>query len=507
MLKRFLNKQTNTISKAAYILAASSIISALLGLFRDRLLASHFGASANLDIYYTAFRIPNFVFGVLISGGIIAAFMPIFAKTYSQNKEQGWALTNNVLNVFSLLMAVLCLALVVLAPWVVKLIAPGFSPANQQQTATLTRIMLLSPFFFALSNILSAVLQHFNLFFVFALSPILYNLGIIFGILFFVKKFGLLGLAFGIVLGAVLHFLVQVPSIFQVGFKYKPIFDLKSKSLKRIFYLMIPRTFSAAVSHINLIVITAIASTLEQGSISIFNFAEHLRGIPIGIIGSSFAVAAYPFLTKSIAKGDKQEFANSFLLAFKQTLFYIMPLSFLLFIFKNPIAQVVLQVGAFSATATQQTATVLGLFAFSVFAFALMPLFARAFFAFKNTKTPFFISLISVLLNISLSFILVYLFRLYLINPLFALPLAFSISGIIQLCLLCFFLLKKTGNFGLKPALSYAVRVLLNCCLMALTLLPLFLLNIESFPLVVLGGSLGLLLYLAFSKVFKTLQF
>lgn len=483
MISRVFSKTTKSITAAAYVLAASSIISALLGLLRDRLLAGRFGAGEELDIYYAAFRIPNLVYGLLVSGGIIAAFLPVFSEYFNKDKKKAWDLTSNSLNVFLLFSILICGLLFIFAPYLVRFVVPGFSAEHKELTVLLTRIMFLSPIFFGVSNIFASILQYFNHFIVFALSPIFYNLGIIFGILVLAPHFGVVGLAFGVVIGALFHWIIQIPSAFINGFKYKPIFNLRSKGLKKIVYLMIPRTVSSFVTQFNLIIVTAIASTLGAGNISIFNFSEHLRAMPIHIIGGSFAVASYPFLARAWAHGEKTRFLSNISVTFRQSLFLAIPVSFLLFLLRGQLVRIFLGTGKFSWTDTRLTAACLGVFVIGIFAFCLIPFLARIFYSLQDTKTPLLTSLITLPVAACFSFLFVhflsfensfYRFFADLLNlgdieniAVVGLPLAISLSGIFQAVFLLLFLKKKISGFSLTEILSSLKKILLASILMA----------------------------------------
>jgi len=528
MISRFFKKETNSITSAAFIMATSSVVSAILGFLRDRLLAGRFGASQELDIYYAAFRIPNLVFGLLVSGGIIAAFLPIFSEYYKKDKEKAWKLASNVLNVFLFFSILICILLVIFVPHFIGLVVPGFDQENKAMTILLTRIMLLSPIFFGISNILASILQYFRRFLVYALAPILYNVGIIIGIVFFAPIFGLKGLAFGVVFGAFLHWFCQLPSAIHCGFRWKPVFSLSSMGLKRIIKLMIPRTISAVASHLNLIVITAIASTIGPGSIAVFNLAEHLRSLPIGVIGGSFAVAAYPFLARLEAENEREKFTRNLALTCRKVLFSTIPLSFLLFLLRAQIIRLVLGTGKFDWLATRLTAASLGLFAFGIFAYSLIPLFVRAFFALQDTKTPLFISVFSLSLNIMFAFLFVWLLGFE--NPFYnfcvtslklrgidnikviGLPLAISLSGIIQLGLLLFFLYKKIGDFHLKQIGISFFKTVFSSILMSVFVYLILrfvaqFVNMQSwvgvFLQTIFAGGGGVLIYFFFAYILK----
>ena len=476
MLDFIFGLKSKTITISAAILGVSSTISALLGIVRDRLLAGTFGAGVQLDVYFAAFRIPNLVYGILITGGLVAAFLPVFSETFEDNEEEGWELVSNLLNFLLLALSGLSFLLFLFAPWVVRLIAPGFNAAQTEWTIILTRIMMVSPILLGVSSMLSGVLKYFDHFITYALAPILYNLGIIFGIIFLVPIFDLLGLAYGVVLGALAHMIIQIPAAKKIGFEYRPILDLSSKKLRRIARLIVPRMVGQASTQINMVVITAIASTLTAGSLSIFNFADHLQAFPVRVIGVSFAVAAFPRFSKNLANGEKIKFLDNFSNSARKILFAIIPISFLTFILRGQVVRLVLGTGRFDWTDTRLTAASLGIFAFSLFANALSHLFIRAFFAMQDTKTPVYISIggvvVNVLLAVGFVFLLqnpgpvraglVYFLRLESLQSIevLAFPLAFFFSMSAQIIALYIILKKKVGDLRGVEIFDSAVRIL-----------------------------------------------
>jgi len=470
MLKKIFNSQTKPITKGALILGTSYFISAILGLFRDRLLVGHFGAGLELDVYFAAFRVPDFVYNILILGGLIVAFLPLFAEYFSRNKvdeanassppfanarvNEVWQMTNYVLNAFLIFLISISFIFFLLTPWLIKWIFPGFGPEHYKLAIPLIRLLFLSPIFFGVSNLLSGILQYFQRFFIYSLTPILYNLGIIFGILFLAPHFGIFGVGMGVVFGAFLHMAIQIPTARNCGLYYKFLLDFKYPALKRIFKLMVPRVFGVAAQQINLIVITAIASTITSGSIAIFSISNNFQSLPVGIIGASFAVAIFPTLSRFFAENQKKEFLENFSSIFRQILFFIIPISILIFLLRNPIIEILYLTGKFGLEDVKLTSACLGAFAFSIFAQSLIPLLARAFFSLQDTKTPTLITFWAVFLNIILAFSFIWLlkspniFSNFLIDffsllrnentPLLGLPLAFSISAIFQFALLYF---------------------------------------------------------------------
>lgn len=463
MFNRIFNSQTKTINSAALILAVSALFSRFLGVVRDSLLYHAFGAGRELDAYFAAFRVPDLVYNILIAGGVVVAFLPLFSEYFLKSREEAWRFANNVLNVFLVFLVSISLIFAVFAPFFIKLITPGFDPEQLSLVVLLSRILFLSPILLGLSSLFSGVLQYFNKFLIYSLAPILYNFGIILGILFLAPVSGILGVSLGVILGALMHFLVQVPAAWNSGFRYLPIFNLKDPGLKKVFYLMAPRTLGVAAPQINLMVVTAIASALPAGALSIFTFSSNLQQFPLGLIGIPFAMAVFPFLAKASAALQKAEFASKFWQTFKRILCIIGPLSFSIFIFRNQIVSIIYRYGQLGeSSALQLISTSLGLFSLGIFATCLIPLVLRAFFALKDTKTPTVIAIAAMVLNIFLSFSFVWLlgfvntFQLFMIRffslqgvgniAVIGLPLAFSVDSILQLFLLVYFLNRKINK-------------------------------------------------------------
>ncbi len=485
MYKRILNSETKTINRAAVILAVSALVSGILGLFRDRLLAGTFGAGFELDIYYAAFRIPDFVAMVLIMGSISAAIIPLFSEYLVKSKEEAWHFFSNLLNSFLLFLVIISVIMIIFVPQILRLIVPGFSGEKLQTTIVLTRIMFLSPILLGISNIISGVLRVFKRFLVTSLSPIMYNIGIIFGILFFVPRMGIKGLAWGVVFGALLHFLVQIPIIFSLGFKPRRALDFSHPGLLKAIKLTLPRTLGLAASQINLIVITAIGSTLAAGSIAVFNLADNLQRLPVTFIAASFSTAAFPFLALYFSRMEKDKLVKEFLGVFKQITFFIIPISLLIFILRAQIVRIILGTRNFAWTDTQLTAACLGLFSIGIFAYGLSLLVSKTFYALQNTKTPALVALTNIIVNVCLSFFFIWLLRFdnvfssFLIKFLdienvegslvVGLPLALSISGIIQLALLLFFLYKRVEIIKIKEIIDFVVKILICSILLILS--------------------------------------
>ncbi len=404
MFKFFLNKitrQSQSITSAAIIIGGLSVASRLLGIFRDRILAGQFGAGDELDIYYAAFRLPDMVYNLLILGAVSAGLIPVFTALLAKHKEdEAWKLINSILNLLSVALAVVCAVLFFSAPWLVPLITPGFSPEKMATVVAMSQIMFLSPFFLGLSAIFSSILQSFRKFLLYSLAPLFYNFGIIIGAIYLVKPFGIYGLAWGVVLGALMHMIIQLLPIFSVGFKYRLDFNWRDKNVLKVAAMMVPRTLSLAISQINFVIITIVASTLAAGSITIFNLSNNLQSFPLGIFGVSFAVAALPILSALAADKKMNDFVATISSTFCQTMFFILPASALLYVLRAQIVRVILGSGNFDWHDTRLTAACLAIFCLGLFAQGAYPLVIRSFYALHNTKTPFFVGLTTMVVSL-----------------------------------------------------------------------------------------------------------
>ncbi len=491
----------------ALILGISSFISRFLGLIRDRLFAEQFGAGIQLDAYYAAFRIPDFIFNLLILGALSSAFIPVFVDYITKNKKKdAWHLANSLLNIILGITILICIVIFIFAPRLMFLIAPGFSGPEKELTAQLTRIMLLSPIFFGLSNVAGAILNSFRRFFFYALAPIMYNVGIIFGALFLVKPYGVKGLAIGVVIGAFLHFIVQLPSVIKLGYRYRLVFDYAHSGVKRVVRLMIPAAIGLGMTQVNLWVITVIASLISVGSITIFNFANNLQHFPIGIFGISMALAAFPRLAEAASQKKSKLFKNTFSSTFSKILFFVIPTSVFMLLLRAQIVRLVLGAGKFSWEDTYLTAQSLGLFTLSLFAQALIPLLVRSFYSLQDTKTPVIISVISMIINIAGGLILSQSMGVL------GLALAFSIAALINMMLLTIVLRVRIGDLNDNEIVKSMVGVVLLAlvagavCYGLLYLLS-WCVNMESFVGLLLqaAGAFvgGTLVYLGLAWLFK----
>ncbi len=414
-----LNREFGNINQAAIILGTFTLLSQILGLVRDRMFAHQLGPSASLDVYYAAFRIPDFIFVSVASLASVTVLLPFLVEKLgvkedgelNGNSAKAKKFLNDTFTVFLLAMifaSVLCL---IFMPSLVKLVAPGFTGQELKDLVLLSRIMILSPIFLGLSNLFGSVTQMFKKFFVFALSPLFYNIGIIMGVLVFYPLWWLPGLAFGVVLGALMHMLIQFPVLVKHDFLPKISWKVNWSDLKEMIITSLPRTIGLSLSTISLIAIVAIASLIGEGAISIFQFSLNLQNVPLGIIGISYSVAAFPTLARFFRSEKMDEFVSYIALAARQIIFWSLPVMFLFIVLRAQIVRVILGTGNFTWDDTRLTAASLALFAISISAQSLILLFTRGYYAAGNTKKPLSINIFSTLLTIVSAFYLVHVFK------------------------------------------------------------------------------------------------
>jgi len=452
-----ISRPSSSIASAALVISFAGVLSRVLGLLRDRILASQFGAGDALDVYYAAFRVPDLIYNLLILGALSAAFIPVFTGLIArEEKKEAWRLANVLLNVAIITLLATSAVLAAFTPWLMKLITPGFSGEKMTQVTFLTRIMFLSPLFLGISGIFGGILNSFKRFLIHSLAPIMYNFGIIVGALLLAPYFGIVGLAWGVVLGAALHMLVKYPAVKISGFKYKFLFELKNTHLRKVIKLMIPRTMGLAVTQVNLLIVTIIASTLAVGSLAVFNFANNLQSFPLGIFAIPFALAVFPTLSHFSAKDDRENFVKSFSQTFRQILFFVIPASILLLVLRAQIVRVVLGAGKFDWEDTILTFQALGIFAVSLFAQSLVPLLARSFYAIHNTRIPFYTGLASEFVNLISAIILSQRFGVL------GLVWAFSLASIVNMFLLFIILRVKLKYLDDEKIVFSTLRISLS---------------------------------------------
>lgn len=436
-----MNNLQKRIEVGALIIGAAAILSRVFGLFRDRLLADRFSASRDLDLYVTAFKLPDFLFNILILGALSSSFLPLFVharqKTGMGKDSEVWEFVNNVLHVLFIPLGILLFGIFFFAPEIMQVVAPGFAVLERMEIARLTRIMLLSVIFFGLSNLSSGILNAQNRFFAFAFAPLFYNLGIIIGIAVFVPLMGLSGLAWGVVFGSFMHFAVQFPSILKLGYRYRWIFRLRDHNVVTMVRMMGPRTLSLLTTQLNLLVNITLGSYLVEGSISSYYFANNLLYFPVGAFGISLAISSFSAFSEAASGRDPEKFKLHLSHTIRRVLFFMIPTALAFLLLRAQIVRLVYGTEHFSWQATSITSQTLGIFSISMIAVSLSPVLTRAFYAQKNTKIPFIVSAVSLVMNAGLALVLFRDFGVY------GLAMAFSAASIVEVILL-FIMIRST---------------------------------------------------------------
>lgn len=418
---------------AAIILGVASLASRLVGLLRERVLTTMFGAGDVFDAFIAAFRVPDMIFNLLVLGALSAAFIPLFTEKLvkgKRGKQAAFDLAGGVLNIMILAVGLLAIIFAVGAPSIMPLIVPGFEGEKLKMTIMLSRIMALQPVLLGISFVFSGILNSFKRFVAYALAPILYNGGIIIGVLVFVPMLGVAGIAWGVVLGALLHGLVQLPSVLKVGWRWRPRLFLSGKDRRALWRMMVPRVVGLAANQVNLLTVSVLGSSLLAGSITVFHLANNAQYLPVGIFGIAFAQAAFPTLAEQVARQRMRDFRDTLTRVLRYILFFVVPVSLFFFLLRAQIIRVLYGAGAFDWEDTILTFETFGWLIVSIFAQAIIPLLARAFYVRQDTKTPVIISVGSMILNVILAILLAPRMGVQ------GLALAFSAAAIVNVMLL-----------------------------------------------------------------------
>lgn len=401
------------ITRNTLVVAGSFGLAAAVGLVRNMVIAQQFGIGAELDAYYAAFKLPDLLFTIVAGGALATAFIPVFAEalaTPEHGRQDAWRLASAVTNLVVLTVAALAFLASLAAPWLVStLIAPGFDAAQQAETVAVMRVVLISTVIFAISAVQASVLHGFKHFLLPALATALYPLGIIMGALWLAPTMGVLGLAVGAVIGALLHLLVKVPGLLYYGFSWRPVLDLRgahSAPVYRVLVLMIPRILDLAVFQLTLVIVTSLASRLGPGSVSSLEWGWDAMQLPETVIGTAFGLVAFPTMADLAARRDRAGLRRTLGDTMRLVIALTVPAAVGLILLGRPLLTVLYQRGAFDAAATEAVYTTLRFFALGLVGHACLELAARAFFAQEDTVTPLFVAIGSAAANIALGLLL-----------------------------------------------------------------------------------------------------
>lgn len=510
-LNLLLKQQTNILS-AAFILMSTVILSQILGLFRDRLLLSIFGASNIVGIYQYAAQLPETLFQLTIGAALASAFIPVFSDYLAKNKEkEAHRIATTLLTTLLLVFLSISIMLSLVAPYILPIFNLGgnFTPGEMQLMVNMMRIIIIGQILFIIATFFTAFLQSYNHFLVPGIAGATYNLGIIIGITVLSPYIGIYSAAMGIVLGAFLFIIVQIPLVKKTGFSFLPSLDhLKSEGMKKITTLMGPRIISMAVLQLGIVSVVSFISVLEEpGRMkTLYELAKTLSYAPVMLFGLTIAQAAFPVLSRE--KDKLEDFKITFITSFNQMLYLILPISAIILVLRIPIVRLIYGADMFDWEATVLTGQILAVFSFSIFAQALLNLLYRAFFALQNTVTPLIVGAISTLLMIVLTYFLV----VYQKGDIQSVAVAFTISYIFQVIILFILLDRRVNRFDKIPLILSALKFFVSTLFMALAIyIPIKLLDqlvidtTRTFGLIILTGiaSLaGFILYLFLTWLF-----
>jgi len=458
-------RQTSILSGATIIMA-TVILSKILGLVRDRLLA-HIFPPDTVAIFFAAFGLPDLIFHIFIFGALSVAFIPIFTETLEKGgKSEAFRLSSSVFNLMLLILILVAVVIYIFVDPLTNLIVPGFSSEQKIQVASLTRVILIGQIILSFGSLFIGILQSFQRFIIPALAGVFYNIGIIIGILLLSNSLGIMGAAFGVIIGGILHVLIQLPLVLSLGFKVELIGGFIHSGLREIIKLMSVRTIGLAAEQINERVAIALASLISTSSVTYLTFAQHLQLVPISLFGATIAQAAMPVLSYERARGRIEEFKTTLLTTLHQILFLVLPSTAILIVLRIPSVRLIFGASQFDWEATVLTGRTLAFLSIGLGAQAISLLLVRAFYAFKDTRTPVLISLIVVLVNIFLSFLFIRVLNL----DVWGLGLAFSIASILSGILLFIMLHFKVGGFNLGQAFGPFGKMMMATIIMGVAL-------------------------------------
>lgn len=500
------SRQTNIFTAASFIIL-TTILSQILGIFKYRLLVSLFGASSALGVFFAAFRIPDFVFQVVIAGALSASFIPVFTEYLSRGKrEEAFRFTSALVSLGLIFFMLVSAVIIVFSYQLCALIAPGFSKQELILMSNLMIIIQLTQVFFILGTIFTATLQSFQHFVIPGIASAFYNFGIILGLVIFTLFFGLgiYGAAIGVLVGSILFCLVQLPALDVTGFRFSAAFDISSGIIK-LSKLMIPRSATLIMGQIAATANVFFASFISARSLVIFDLAQTLAMAPVLLIGQSIAQASFPSL--SLKSESKFEFQAIFTSSFNQIIYLTLPISAILVVLRIPIVRLFYGASKFDWSATVATGLTLAYLALSLTANALMPLLLRSFYACRDSKTPLYITFFCVGINIVVSYILILVYHL----PIYFLGLSFSSSSIIGVILMIVLLDNKI-HLPKKEILTSFFKIFISSAIMGVTLyIPIKLLDqlvfdtTRTINLLVLTGiasAAGFVAYIFFTWLF-----
>ncbi len=395
------------LARSTFIVMLAFLAAKIISLMQTLIIAQAFGVGRDLDAYVAANRIPELIV-ILISGGALThAFIPVFSGFLAKGDlDSAWTLSSHLINSIFTLALVLSAIVFALAPWLVdNAVAPGFDRTTAQSTVDLMRILLLSTIIFAVSGIFSGILNSHQHFLLPALAPIMFDIGILFGVIFLLPRFGINGIAYGAVLGAGLHFSIQIPGLFRYKMRWKLELGWSNPQLWRVIRLMLPRIGGLGVFSLNFLVMNNIASRLGEGSVSALDWGWRLMQIPQTLIGTAMGIVIFPTLAALSELDDLSGKRDAMSGALRFILICSIPAAIALILLGRPLISL-LERGAFDASASALVYSTLSMFTLGLIVHSALEIIARSFYADKDTLTPLFAALGGALINFGLAFAL-----------------------------------------------------------------------------------------------------
>lgn len=507
----FVVKAQKSIVSAAFLLGISSAATAFLGIFKGRLLATYFGVTNELGIFYVADKVPSLLSTVVIVGALSTVFIPVFTDLKANSEKKAWEVASAIINISVLFFILISILVIIFSKDVIRILSVDkFSSAEIALGANLMSIMMAAQILLVISSFFTSILQSFKYFLIPSLAPVLYNAGLIAGIIFFEKKMGIYAPAIGVVIGAVLHLAIQIPNLTRANFSYKFVFNSKAKEIKELLFLIPPRILNVILGQLIATINNSLAILISTASVVTLKFASQLQFFPVQLFGASMATAALPILSGySNEEKELAHFKKIFVNTLHQVLFFVMPASAILLILRIPVVRLVYGVDNFPWQATIETSYALAFFSLSIFAQSSYYLFTRAFYALKDSKTPVKVSLITIVINICLSLFFVKKLQL----GVWSIAFSYSITSILDTIALWILLSKKLGGFEKVNVfvpfikICYATILMCICLYTPLKLLDIFVLDttktLNLLILTIIATTIGGVSYLFFTWVFK----
>jgi putative peptidoglycan lipid II flippase len=392
-----------SMATSAVIVGLAFVLSRILGLGREVILANAFGTGREMDAYVSSFRIPDLLFLVVMAGSFGAAFIPVFGEYLTNgDQERAWRLASAVLTWAGIGIVVLSAICFVLARPLMFLVAPGFDDETTDMAVNLMRILLLSPVFLGFGIASKGILEAHHQFTLPALAPLIYNIAIIVGAVFFVDDYGIYAVGWAVIFGALGHFLIQVPGLIRAGIRFRPTISRQVEGLSEVARLLGPRVIGLAAFQFNFIAVNAFASTSADEHVSAINYAWQLLMLPHGVLALSISTVVFPSLAAMHSRGDTDGFRSMLDRALRPLLFLSVPASIGLLLLREPIVRVIFESGNFDGSSTQLVIAPLAWFALGLIGYALHEILTRVFYATRDTRTPVVTGVLTVILNLLL---------------------------------------------------------------------------------------------------------